>query len=123
MLGCLTELDDLMREVSSGLNAEVEGDNVAQLTTAMWHLQSMKQANDEVDELFEPLRGIIILLRKYHIPVADETVSKLEKAPFEWEDTKKIGFSAKEALQPRSAAATAPRRPTGWVRARSWTSF
>jgi dynein heavy chain len=100
VLGCLAELDDLMREVSSGLNAEVEGDNVAQLTTAMWHLQNMKQANDEVDELFEPLRGIVSLLRKYHILVADETVSKLEKAPFEWEDTKKLGFFAKEGLVP-----------------------
>jgi len=100
VLGCLTELDELMREVSSGLNAEVEGDNVAQLTTAMWHLHSMKQANDEVDELFEPLRGMVSLLRKYHISVADEMVSKLEKAPFEWEDTKKLGFSAKEGLLP-----------------------
>ena len=100
MLGCLTELDELMREVSSGLHAEVEGDNVAQLTTAMWHLHSMKQANDEVDELFEPLRGMVSLLRKYHISVADEMVSKLEKAPFEWEDTKKLGFSAKEGLLP-----------------------
>ena len=100
VLDCLAELDDLMREVSSGLNAEVEGDNVAQLTTAMWHLQNMKQANDEVDDLFEPLRGMVSLLRKYHIPVADETVSKLEKAPFEWEDTKKLGFFAKEGLVP-----------------------
>ena len=39
------------------------------------------------------------MLRKYAIPLSDETVELLEKAPFAWEDTKKLVTAADEQLQ------------------------
>ena len=97
---CLAELEEFMRDVRAGLGADVETNNVAQLTAAMWHLRSMKKSNDEVDDLFEPLRGMVGLLRKYAIAVPDATVDWLHKAPYEWEDTKKLGYVARERLAP-----------------------
>ena len=79
-------------------------EQVEMLSEAMRHIQRVRLADEEVDELFEPLRGSCTLLKKYGIMMPDSTLELLDKAPFGWEDTKKLVEVAREQLTKAVAA-------------------
>eukprot|EP00966_Prymnesium_polylepis_P193744 4490703-Prymnesium_polylepis.1 len=66
--------------------------------------QAVREADEEVDEIFEPMRGAVAMLKRYGILMSDSAIEALEKCPFEWEDTKKLATAARERLEPYQIA-------------------
>jgi dynein heavy chain len=95
-------LSAFMADVHAGLdNADPDTLDDGALAAAMTHIHAVADADVDVDEMFAPLRGAVALLRKYGITISDEVLEQLEKAPYEWEDTKKLCSAAAEALAER----------------------
>ena len=104
---CIDVLVAWMEDVHLGLSRATDEPDVLseeELTAAMTHIHAVDQADADVDELFEPMRGIVNLLRKYGIALSDATVEQLERLPYEWEDTRKLTEEAGETLADRKAA-------------------
>ena len=107
LTSCLELLSAFMADVAAGLSNATEDPAALgedELTAAMTHIHAVDLADPDVDELFEPLRGIVTLLRKYGIGLSDETVESLERLPYEWEDTRKLTDAAGEMLADRKLA-------------------
>jgi len=100
------ELDDLQEfiaAVKAGLSSEVEENDGVGLINAMEHVRDVRVKQDRIDNIFEPLKGTIQLLKKFGVTMPDETNETLEMVPFSWEDTKKITLNAREMLGPLQA--------------------
>ena len=50
--------------------------------------------------MFEPMRGAVAMLKRFGILMSEQSIEALERAPFEWEDTKKLVAAARERLGP-----------------------
>ena len=104
---CLSCLTAFMADVKEGLDKaeadDEDGLTDADLIAAMGHIHAVNEASEDVEDLFEPLRGTVAILRRYSIPLQDEAIEVLDKAPYAWEDTKKLVTAADERLQSRKA--------------------
>ena len=102
---CLAKLAAFMSDVRDSLDsADAESLTAEELQVVRTHILAVTDADEGVDELLEPLRGTVALLRRYGIPLADATVEALERVPFEWEDTKKVVVAAEELLLEKKEA-------------------
>ena len=103
---CLEAIAGFSADVRAGLESSAAPDALSEveLTAAMAHIHAVMEVDSDVDELFEPLRGTVSLLRRYNIHLADETVEALDHAPYEWEDIKKLVEAASSQLLERKAA-------------------
>lgn len=63
----------------------------------------MRLRTDQVNALFEPLRGKAALLKKYDLLLSEEYVDMLDQAPFNWDLTRKATYNARERLSPLQA--------------------
>ena len=97
-------LTSLMADVHDGLDGADADLGDEELLKAMTHIHAVNEADEEVDALFEPMRGTVSLLRRYGIPLADSVAEALDSMPFEWEDTMKLAAAADERLVERKAA-------------------
>jgi dynein heavy chain len=96
----IATLQTFITSVQAGLGEEVEENDQAKLIEAMTYVRDVRLNSDRIDGMFEPLKGTLGLLKKFGIPIDDETVEVLEMIPFKWEDTKKVTTNAREALGP-----------------------
>ena len=106
VLASVAALRAFMDDAQAGLDPAGDAASLSdeQLTGAMTHIHAVTVADPLVDGLFEPLRGAVALLRRYGIVLDDPTTEALEKAPYEWEDTRKLADAASETLAPQKAA-------------------
>ena len=79
---------------------EVDENDQDKLIVAMTYVRDVRVKTDRYDNLFQPLRDTVSLLKKFGITMAEETIELLEMVPFKWEDTKKITLNAREQLGP-----------------------
>jgi dynein heavy chain len=97
---CLKGLSGFMGAVSAGLACDLDGLDLDQLTVAMTHIQSVHANDAAVSETIEPLRAMVVLLRKFGIVLPDATLEALDRLAHDWEDTKKLVFTARERVAP-----------------------
>lgn len=107
VIGALDEIATFMHEVATGLTSEEEeegdgedGRHRDRLGEAIAHIHNVREADEEIEEIFEPMRGAVALLKKYGISMSEHSLELLERCPFEWEDTKKLATAARERLAP-----------------------
>ena len=96
----LDELQAFITSVKEGLAHEVEENDQPGLIAAMEHVRDVRVKQDRIDNLFEPLKATISLLKKFGISMGEEVNETLEMLPFTWDDTKKIQLNAREMLGP-----------------------
>lgn len=114
----LEEIAAFMREVQEGLTSDGVGEDGAEddkaigagdvsvlalsekLIAAITHIHNVREADEEIEEIFEPMRGSVAMLKRYGITLGEHTMDLLERCPFEWEDTKKLAAAARERLAP-----------------------
>ena len=104
----LDELKAFMEATVGGLATEVEPDDVAALVQAMTFIRDVRVRTDDRRALRaaarhgRPPQDSITLSESTRWPAA-ATTSAMERAPFQWEDTKKATLNAREKLAPLQA--------------------
>ena len=65
--------------------------------------RDVRMRTDIVNNYFDPLRGKVALLKKYGVLMGEEHLEMLENAPYDWANTTKATYSAREQLAPLQA--------------------
>eukprot|EP00163_Fabomonas_tropica_P009916 TRINITY_DN1985_c0_g1_i1.p1 TRINITY_DN1985_c0_g1~~TRINITY_DN1985_c0_g1_i1.p1 ORF type:complete len:4225 (-),score=1474.45 TRINITY_DN1985_c0_g1_i1:598-13272(-) len=94
----LNELDSFIAIVNHGLSRDVQADDIESLMQVMGHIRDTRNRETATDDMFEPLRDTVHLLRKHDASVPEDSVKKLEQLPILWSDLKKLCQSTKEKL-------------------------
>lgn len=98
--GALDELQRFVETINEGLSRDVEPDDPEALLHAMTCIRDVRMRTRAVNEIFEPLRGKVTLLKKYGVSLSEAYLDMLDQAPYQWEDTKKKTYNARERLGP-----------------------
>ena len=79
---------------------EVADDDYDGLVNVMGHLSAVRERQQTTDEMFEPLKNIISLLRKYGVIFPEVSLVQLNELPDKWANTKRLGLFAKQTVGP-----------------------
>ncbi|ESO06976.1 hypothetical protein HELRODRAFT_171011 [Helobdella robusta] len=100
VVNSLNNLEKFIVEVNQGLQRElVEGD-IDALVDLMSILAKVKERQQKTDEMFEPLKLIIELLKQYQEDLPEEVSQQLQVLPDKWISTKKKAVVVKQQLTP-----------------------
>jgi dynein heavy chain len=80
-------------EPETAETSEVDSETLLQAMTA---IRDVRKRTDATDEMFEPLRNTVTVLKKYNVSVSDQIVKQLEESPALWSNVKKKMFLTKE---------------------------
>uniref|UniRef100_A0A1I8JH23 DHC_N2 domain-containing protein n=1 Tax=Macrostomum lignano TaxID=282301 RepID=A0A1I8JH23_9PLAT len=96
----LDELEQFIKETDAGLSKELEEGDYDGLVAVMHHLMRVKERQSETDEMFEPLKQKIELLKTYNQEMDESVYRQLEVLPEKWNNTKKIAITVKQQVGP-----------------------
>ena len=102
-----TKVDDLLSFVKSALeimDKEVPQGDFDLLIEVMGCLRDVRARTEATDAMFDPLRNTCALLKKWGVPIADNTMQGLDDCPNLWAQVKKKFFTTKERLASIQAA-------------------
>ncbi|GFN78401.1 dynein heavy chain 9, axonemal, partial [Plakobranchus ocellatus] len=99
----LNNLTDFIKTTDSGLQKEVEEGDYNGLVEVMGHLFAVRERQQTTDEMFEPLKQTIELLKTYDQEMPDEVHVQLQELPEQWNNTKKIAITVKQQVAPLQA--------------------
>ncbi|XP_064623162.1 dynein beta chain, ciliary-like [Lineus longissimus] len=99
----LNELAAFIKGADSGLTKEVEEGDYDGLVGIMGHLMAVKERQSTTDEMFEPLKQTIELLKTYEQEMPEEVHLQLQELPEQWNNTKKISITTKQSVAPLQA--------------------
>lgn len=106
----LSGLHVFMDTVVKGLEEEVVEKNKEALMRVMTHIRDVRKQMDSTNEIFEPLREAVYLLKVHGINVEETKIADhaiqdyLEAAPMQWEGIVNKTFKKKEAIMPLQMA-------------------
>ena len=89
-------------KVATGLKkspADNPGDEKL-LYSTMTDIRDVKLAMNAVKKLFDPLRGIVGMLRKYGVVVSESKTAILDQLPAKWDEVLRAAFDEKERILP-----------------------
>ena len=69
----------------------------------MGHLVAVKDRQATTDDMFEPLKQTIELLKTYEQEMPEEVHMQLQELPEQWNNTKKISITTKQQVAPLHA--------------------
>ena len=96
----ISDLMAFVNEAKVTLVKEVEGGDLDGLIEVMGCIRDVRTRTESTDAMFEPLRNSVALLKKWNIPVTEETLLGLEESPGLWAEVKKQNFNTLERLNP-----------------------
>ncbi|XP_067673689.1 dynein beta chain, ciliary-like [Haliotis asinina] len=99
----LNELSDFIKVTDTGLNTPVEEGDYNGLVNVMGHLFAVRERQSSTDEMFEPLKHTIELLKTYEQEMPEEVHVQLQELPEQWNNTKKISITIKQTVAPLQA--------------------
>jgi len=99
----LNDLAEFIKVTDVGLTKDVAEGDYNGLVDVMGHLMAVKDRTATTDEMFEPLKHTIELLRSYDQELSEETHSLLQELPEKWNNTKKIAVTVKQQVAPLQA--------------------
>ncbi|CAK4109520.1 unnamed protein product [Aphanomyces euteiches] len=106
----LSSLHKFMEVVLKGLEEEVVEKNKEALMRVMTHIRDVRKQIDATNEMFDPLRQAVHLLKTHGVNVdefkiAEQTIQDyLEAAPLQWEGIVNKTFKKKEEIMPLQMA-------------------
>ncbi|OCT60754.1 dynein heavy chain 9, axonemal isoform X2 [Xenopus laevis] len=99
----LADLDEFIKVAERGLSKQLKEGDYNGLVEIMGHLMAVKERQASTDELFEPLKQTIELLKAYDQELPDEVYKQLEELPEKWNNIKKMAITVKQHVAPLQA--------------------
>ena len=100
----LRDLDKFINSTDKALSKPIEEGDYETLVEIMGNLMAVKDRQEETDELFEPLKQMIDLLKQYNQTLDEDILDLLQELPERWQNTKKIAITVKQQVAPLQAA-------------------
>ncbi|XP_062976517.1 dynein axonemal heavy chain 9 [Elgaria multicarinata webbii] len=99
----LADLEEFVKIAERGLSNKVEKGDYEGLVDIMGHLMAVKDRQTSTDEMFEPLKQTIELLKIYEQELPAEVYRQLEELPEKWNNVKKLAITVKQHVAPLQA--------------------
>uniref|UniRef100_A0A8C5WIH4 Dynein axonemal heavy chain 17 n=1 Tax=Leptobrachium leishanense TaxID=445787 RepID=A0A8C5WIH4_9ANUR len=99
----LADLEEFIKVAERGLSMQLKEGDYNGLVEIMGHLMAVKDRQTSTDELFEPLKQTIELLKVYEQELPDEVYKQLEELPEKWNNIKKMAVTVKQQVAPLQA--------------------
>lgn len=99
----LTDLGDFIRRADEGLLVTIKEGDYNGLVNIMAYLMHVKERALTTDEMFEPMKETIDLLKYYDMDIPEEVNVLLQELPEQWSNTKKIALTVKQQVAPLQA--------------------
>uniref|UniRef100_A0A2K6Q0W4 Dynein axonemal heavy chain 17 n=1 Tax=Rhinopithecus roxellana TaxID=61622 RepID=A0A2K6Q0W4_RHIRO len=99
----LADLEAFMKVVRMGLTKPLKEGDYDGLVEVMGHLMKVKERQVATDNMFEPLKQTIELLKTYGEEMLEEIHLKLQELPEHWTNTKKLAIQVKQNVAPLQA--------------------
>lgn len=88
----LTDLADFIRRADEGLLQTIKEGDYEGLVNIMAYLMHVKERALTTDDIFEPMKETIDLLKYYDMDIPEEVNVLLQELPEQWSNTKKIAM-------------------------------
>ncbi|KAK9702182.1 Dynein heavy chain region D6 P-loop domain [Popillia japonica] len=99
----LEELENFIQEAIKVMQTPLADDDYDGLLKVMGYLYKVKERMFATDNMFEPLKQIIELLRNYGVEFSEEIHVQLQELPDKWTNCKKVSLTTKQAVAPLQA--------------------
>uniref|UniRef100_A0A2I2YF97 Dynein axonemal heavy chain 17 n=1 Tax=Gorilla gorilla gorilla TaxID=9595 RepID=A0A2I2YF97_GORGO len=99
----LADLEAFMKVTRMGLTKPLKEGDYDGLVEVMGHLMKVKERQAATDNMFEPLKQTIELLKTYGEEMPEEIHLKLQELPEHWTNTKKLAIQVKQTVAPLQA--------------------
>ncbi|XP_070417196.1 dynein axonemal heavy chain 9 isoform X3 [Equus przewalskii] len=99
----LEDLEVFIKNSESGLLKKVEKGDFKGLVEVMGHLVALKERQSSTDEMFEPLKQTIELLKTYEQELPETVFKQLEELPEKWNNIKKTAITVRQQVAPLQA--------------------
>ncbi|XP_039082400.1 dynein heavy chain 17, axonemal [Hyaena hyaena] len=103
VINSLADLEAFMKVARMGLTKPLKEGDYDGLVEVMGHLMKVKERQVATDNMFEPLKQTIELLKTYGEEIPEETHMKLQELPEQWTNTKKLAIQVKQNVAPLQA--------------------
>jgi dynein heavy chain len=101
-----TSLNDLaafVKMTDKGLSRPVEEGDYSGLVECIGHLVAVRDRMPTTDNMFEPLKETIDLLKTYDQEIKEEVYLLLQELPEQWNNLKKVAVTVKQTVAPLHA--------------------
>ncbi|XP_003791133.1 dynein heavy chain 9, axonemal [Otolemur garnettii] len=99
----LADLEGFIKTSGSGLLKKVKKGDFQGLVEMRGHLMAVKERQSSTDEMFEPLKQTIELLKTYEQELPEPVFKQLEELPEKWDNIKKMAVTVKQHVAPLQA--------------------
>jgi dynein heavy chain len=99
----LKELEEFITESTKSLNQEATNEDSVTLLKILKTLSSIHEREHRTDNMFEPLKEIVDLLRSYEMTFEDHINDQFAELPERWITLKKLAVFVKQAIGPVQA--------------------
>ena len=99
----LNELSEFTKSNKKGLGTKIEEGDYEGLISSMGLLHAIKHRQGTIDNMFEPLRKTVNLLRQFGVEFEENIHKLLNDLPEQWSDVKKLSVSIKDQVAPLQA--------------------
>ncbi len=91
-------MDDFIKEKDKVLVKEVKEGDFENLVSMMGQLGAVRDRTNTYDNMFDPIKKKIELLKFYDQEVPDDVFDRLQHLPEKWANTKKLAMQAKQLV-------------------------
>ncbi|XP_024836323.2 dynein axonemal heavy chain 9 isoform X6 [Bos taurus] len=99
----LADLEAFIKNRENGLLKKVEKGDFQGLVEIMGHLMALKERQSSTDDMFEPLKQTIELLKTYGQELPETVFEQLEELPEKWNNIKKTAVTVRQQVAPLQA--------------------
>ena len=95
-VAAISEVATYIKDTRGALGIEIKEGDYNGLVQVMGTLISVKGRTQYIDDIFEPLKKTVNLVKQYNVDIPDEAAKSLNKLPEEWTDLKKQNAGVRE---------------------------
>ncbi|XP_004857611.1 dynein heavy chain 9, axonemal isoform X1 [Heterocephalus glaber] len=99
----LDDLEAFIKSSECGLLKKVEQGDFQGLVEIIGHLVALKERQSSTNEMFEPLKQTIELLKTYDQELPEAVFKQLEELPEKWNHIKKLAVTVRQQVAPLQA--------------------